>query len=234
MKILGLIIARGENTGFPRKHLQNLGGKPVVAHVIEYAVNESAIDMVALSTDSPEILGLAHEADIISIKRPDELSTADVPVTGALVHALEYMKEHYAQEFDAIAVLYGCVPFRPDDVLVNAVNILKTTNATAVRTYCPVWKFYPQFMVTIQDDKVRPFVDINTIRRQEILPLFLPDGAVILVRTSVVMAAASDKGYAPNYMGNDIRGIVCDFPSAIEIDEPFDLKFCEMVMNGCF
>ena len=61
---------------------------------------------------------------------------------------------------------------------------------------------------------------------------YYPDGAVILVRTSVIFDARENGDFLPDYFGEDLRAIVHDFPDSIEIDEPFDLKLCELIASG--
>ena len=231
MKILGLIVARRNNLGVPRKHLRALHGRPVISHVISYAVREPWINTVALSSDCPEILGIAREAGVEAIERPLDLAAPEVPVTGTLVHALKHFEEGCGQSFDAVAILYGNVPFRPAGALDRAIQILKGTPATAVRSYCPVWKCFPQFLVTIDGDRVRPYMQTELFRRQDVQRLFYPDGAVILVRTSAVFSAAENREYSANYFGDDLRGILLDCFEAIEIDDSIDLKLCEMIME---
>ncbi len=55
MKVAALIPARLQSERFPRKLLQDLGGKPVIVRTWEAAKNSGLFDIVAVVTDSPEI-----------------------------------------------------------------------------------------------------------------------------------------------------------------------------------
>jgi len=231
MKLLGLIVARGKSEGLPEKHLQVLSGKRVIEHVIDYAKNETCFDALALSSDSPDLLAIARERGVTAIERPPEHAKDDAPLSGALVHAFQQLKESEGRTFDAVSVLFGCVPSRPQGAMEKCFGILKETGATAVRSYCPVWKFHPDWLVSIEDGKVRKFIDGDNHRRQEMRPLYFPDGGIIVVRADVVEQTELEDGYDPDFLGDDVRGVVFDFPSAVEIDDKFDLDFAEWALS---
>lgn len=57
--ILGLIPARGGSKRLPRKNIQPLGGKPLIAWTIDAARKSKLLDVTVLSSDDPEILTTA-------------------------------------------------------------------------------------------------------------------------------------------------------------------------------
>lgn len=235
MKVLGLIIARGGSKGVPGKHVRPMAGKRVIDHVIDFATSDPVFDTVAFSTDSDELLDIAREAGIVAIERPAEMATSESSITPTLVHALDFMKSEHGKEFDVISVMYGCVPYRPKGCMAHGMDLLESSGATAVRSYCPVWKFFPEFMVKMEGDRVSPYMNTPNFRRQDMPDLFYPDGAVILARTEVVRASIDGEGgYDHHYLGDDLRGFVLDFPGPIEIDEEFDVAFANAVMTGAF
>src|SRR5712671_4933636 len=58
-RTLAVIAARGGSQGIPRKNLIDVCGKPLLAWTIEHAKATSGIDLVAVSSDSDEILATA-------------------------------------------------------------------------------------------------------------------------------------------------------------------------------
>lgn len=64
--ILGLILARGGSKRLPRKNLQPLGGKPLIAWTIEAARQSKLINATVLSSDDDEILvtAMSYSCDI--------------------------------------------------------------------------------------------------------------------------------------------------------------------------
>src|SRR5689334_11806037 len=53
LQVLALVPARGGSKGIPRKNLQLLGGRPLVAHAVEAALAARLVTRVVCSTDDP-------------------------------------------------------------------------------------------------------------------------------------------------------------------------------------
>mgnify|MGYP001300737956 CR=1 FL=1 len=60
MKRLSTICARGGSQGVANKNIRELGGKPLLAHSIEQALQSDAFEAVAVSSDSQKILDAAR------------------------------------------------------------------------------------------------------------------------------------------------------------------------------
>ena len=56
---LAMITARGGSKRIPRKNIKDFCGKPILAYSIEAARSSGAFDEVMVSTDDPEIAGIA-------------------------------------------------------------------------------------------------------------------------------------------------------------------------------
>lgn len=56
---LAMITARGGSKRIPRKNIKEFCGKPILAYSIEAARSSGAFDEVMVSTDDPEIAGIA-------------------------------------------------------------------------------------------------------------------------------------------------------------------------------
>ena len=75
--ILGSICARGGSEGVPRKNLRELSDKPLIYYTIRCAAASPALDDIAVSSDSEEILAIARMNKLNSLfKRPTELATS--------------------------------------------------------------------------------------------------------------------------------------------------------------
>ena len=55
MKVVAIIPARGGSKSIPRKNIRKLGGKPLIAYIIETAQKVKEIDKVVVSTEDKEI-----------------------------------------------------------------------------------------------------------------------------------------------------------------------------------
>lgn len=64
MKAIAIVAARMGSTRLPGKHLMDLGGRPMLAHVLERAKAIAGVDEVVLATTmGDEDVGLAHFAE---------------------------------------------------------------------------------------------------------------------------------------------------------------------------
>jgi CMP-N-acetylneuraminic acid synthetase len=61
-RTIALIPARGGSKGLPGKNVRPIGGKPLIAHSVEHAIQSGVCDRVLVTTDSPEIKAAAEAA----------------------------------------------------------------------------------------------------------------------------------------------------------------------------
>lgn len=89
-QVLCVIPARGGSKEIPGKNLRPVGGKPLVVHSIEHAINaEIPRDKIIVSSDSDQILELASGHGVVALRRPDDISGDDSSTESALLHALD-------------------------------------------------------------------------------------------------------------------------------------------------
>ena len=90
MKVVAIIPARGGSKGIPRKNLVNFREKPLTFWSIEAALKSKMITDIVVSSDDDEILAFAsHYKNVITIKRPKELSTDSSRTEPVLRHVIE-------------------------------------------------------------------------------------------------------------------------------------------------
>jgi len=76
MKRICTICARGGSKGVSGKNIRLLRGKPLIAHSIEQARASGLFEVIAVSSDSCQILEIAKSSGAnIVVKRPDHLAT---------------------------------------------------------------------------------------------------------------------------------------------------------------
>lgn len=133
------ICARGGSKGVKNKNLRILLGKPLIAHSILQAKESGIFDVIAVSSDSNEILKVAKEygADYV-IKRPDELATdtsAKVPV---IQHCVREVEKLANRTFEIMTDIDATSPLRSVEDLQNAVQKLeKDSTASNLITAAP-------------------------------------------------------------------------------------------------
>lgn len=113
MNFLYVIPARLGSKGLPGKNVKPLGGRPLIAHSIDFALeNMNEGDELCISTNDPSVLEIAANFNVfVPFIRPDELATDKASTYDVLAHALHYYEENN-QHFGAIILLQPTSPIR--------------------------------------------------------------------------------------------------------------------------
>ena len=93
---VAVIPARGGSKRIPRKNLTPVEGKPMIAWVIEVALQSQLFRQVVVSSEDPEILTVAKDFGALPYQRPKELAddyTHVGPVVDDCLSALEIQSE---------------------------------------------------------------------------------------------------------------------------------------------
>ncbi|MGE7792710.1 cytidylyltransferase domain-containing protein [Lysinibacillus fusiformis] len=123
------ICARGGSKGVKNKNLLELLGKPLIAHSILQAKKSNLFDVIAVSSDSVEIIEVAKEygADYV-IKRPDELATDMAAKLPVIQHCVREVEQLSRMKFDTMTDIDATSPLRTIDDLKNAVTMFEKNN----------------------------------------------------------------------------------------------------------
>ena len=227
MNVLGVILARGGSQGLKNKHLLPLLGQPVIAYTFDHAGAARWLSHVVVTSDCPNIRALAIHAGLATVARPPELATADASVQDVLLHALDATK----YPADALVVLYGNVPVRGAGVIDRAVDLLLGSGCDSVRSFCPVGKWHPAWMASLEGDRVVPLRPGSIHRRQDLESLYLHDGAVVAVSRGALLSARQHRDDPHAFFGTDRRGILTAMDETVEIDSQRDLYWAEAVLR---
>lgn len=129
MKILITICARGGSKGIPNKNIKEIGGKPLISYTIDLAnkfKNRFKNVVIGLSTDSQEIINVAHQYNLFSnYKRPDVLATDSAGKIGAIKDLLFYEESKLNCKFDYVLDLDVTSPLRNLDDLEKAFELIQ-------------------------------------------------------------------------------------------------------------
>jgi CMP-N-acetylneuraminic acid synthetase len=130
---------------------------------------------------------------------------------------------------DIIVILYGNVPVRPADLADRAVARLRETGADSVQSYYRVGKTHPYWMSRLDDaGRVAQFIENRVYRRQELPPLFMPDGGAIAVRRASLFDVREGEPHA--FFGQDRRGIETREGEVVDVDTALDLAVAEAIL----
>jgi pseudaminic acid cytidylyltransferase len=154
MSNVAIITARGGSKRIPRKNIRPFLGKPIIAYVIEAALQSGLFDEVMVSTDDGEIAAIARQygASVPFMRSPqnsdDYANTVDV-----LLEVLETYKAQ-GRFFESVCCLYPTAPFVTKEILSKTYQVLVDRKVALVY---PLQRFhFPiQRAFFLQDDIIR-------------------------------------------------------------------------------
>lgn len=126
MNIIALVPARSGSHRLPNKNIRILGHHPLIAYSIAAAQSSGIFSGIYCSSDSDEILAIAHYYGAIPIKRPADYATDTSPDADWIRHALSQL---YLQgvDPDCFMILRPTSPFRTADTIQRAWDQFKNT-----------------------------------------------------------------------------------------------------------
>ncbi|MDI9403503.1 MAG: acylneuraminate cytidylyltransferase family protein [Limnohabitans sp.] len=226
-RVLAVVIGRAGSKGLPRKNALPVHGVPMVARSIRFARASRSVDRTIVSTDGDEIASIARSEGAEVFLRPDDISNDTATVDAAARHAVLAS----GSRAEIVLVLYANVPVRPADLADRAVELLLTSGADSVQSYYRVGKTHPYWMSRLDHEgRVAQFVENRIYRRQELPPLFMPDGGVIAVRRASLFDVREGEPHA--FFGRDRRGIETREGDVIDVDSALDLAVAEALLQS--
>lgn len=230
-KRIATVCARQGSKGVPGKNVKLMCGKPLVQHAIEQAQAaqaEGLVDVVAVSTDSQEILDIAKKLNVeYCIRRPDEMATDKASKMPAIVHIVEIVEADIGEKLDAIVDLDPTSPLRNLDDIKGSIELFDIYRPGSVLTGAEARKS-PYFnLLELQANgtvhlskpsKNAPF------RRQDCPPCYDMNAAVYVWDRDRFMAE-------PQVNFDDSRLFVMPEIRSHDIDNEMDWAFVEMLME---
>lgn len=229
-KVLGVVLARAGSKGLSDKHLRPLLGRPLIEYTFEHAKSSHLLTRVVVSSDSVPVLEMAGRYGFSTLMRPLELCTDTASVQAVMLHATQEMTRQ-GFEPDAVVVLYGNVPVRGQGVIDRAIEHWQKTGCDSVRSFCPVGKWHPAWMSRLDDDRVQALHPGSIHRRQDLEPLYLHDGAVVVMSRRSLERGLENPQDPHAMFGMDRRGIRTDLGETVEVDHLRDLYLAEAVLR---
>ena len=232
MTSIGVILARGGSKGLPNKNALMLAGKPVLAWTIEHALQTPILDRVVLSTDSDTLARIGRQCGIDVILRPKHLCNDTATIASAARFTVK-ADEAGIGHVDHVAILYGNVPIRPDDLTLRAVRKLANSGCDSVQSLSPVGKMHPYWMKQVGDeqhhDALLPYVENKIHRRQDLPEVYMLDGGVIAVTRDSLFTVDRSSPHA--FLGSDRRAIRNGSDEVIDIDTRRDMLLAEAILK---
>lgn len=219
--ILAVIPARGGSKGVPRKNVRPLGGRPLIAWMIEAARNSRYLDGLVVSSDDPEIMETAERFGCPApFTRPADLATDEIGSAPAFVHAIENMPRH-----DYTVLLQATSPLATGGDIDEAIRTCIVHGAPACVSVCKAAKS-PYLMYSLdQGGRMRPLLpgELQRARRQDLPPVYGPNGAIYVVETASFLSH-------PDFYAGAV-GYVMPFERSQDIDTELDFILCEALLR---
>jgi len=221
--VLGIVPARGGSKGIAQKNLRLLAGRPLLAYTADAALASGVIDRLVLSTDSLEIAELGRSLGLeVPFLRPAALAGDGAPMQATVEHAVAELER--GGWYPALVVLLQpTAPLRTGGHIAAAVELLRTTGASAVVSVVPIpAHFSPHYAMKIVHGQLRNFLPEGAAltRRQDAERAYSRDGTVYAVRRDVLMVEH-------DLYGRDCRPLVLEERESINLDSPEDWTLAE-------
>ena len=222
MKVLAIIPARGQSKGIPRKNLALCAGKPLLQWTVEAAKESKLLTGIAVSSDSFEIVSLAHQLGALGHPRVEELAQDDTPTEPVIDAVLKWMREDY----DAFVLLQPTSPVRTGAQIDEAVSMIGEYDS--VLSVVPFHGFI--WVDQLEPDRARiqrPFPPPAwgaRPRRQDFFPSFLENG-------SIYVSTLAQWRRTGNRIGGRVGLYEMPQECGVEVDSPFDLWLAEKILE---
>lgn len=228
MNVLGVIPARGGSKSVPRKNLVLVNGKPLIAYTIEAAKQSQRLTHFVVSSEDDQIIAVAREYGApVPFIRPAELATDKAPTLPVVQHAVTKMELLESTVFDVVVLLQPTTPLRLSEDIDKAVDKLLVSGADSVISVCDVGAYHPARMRLVIDDRL---VELpmrepkEMLRRQDLPPVYIRNGAIYVVRRDVLMEKNS-------MVGKVSRPYIMPTERSVNIDSQLDLILAEILLS---
>ena len=195
---LAMITARGGSKRIPRKNIKEFCGKPILAYSIEAARSSGAFDEVMVSTDDPEIAGIAVKYGASVPFFRSEATANDYASTDDVIMEVLKTYEERGEHFDNFCCIYPTAPFVTGERLKQAMDLL--ADSDSVMPVVP-FSYPPQRGLLISEEGFlkRQFPEYALARSQDLQKIYHDCGQFYACRTGVFLKGRTTdvKGQVP-------------------------------------
>ena len=223
MRTFAFVFARGGSKGIPRKNLQLLAGKPLLAWSIEMGQSLAEVERVFVSTEDPEITETAFSFGAEVITRPAELAQDTSPEWLAWQHAIKVVEEKFGR-FERFLSLPATAPLRSQQDVERCLNRLdKETDVVISMT--PATRS-PWFNMVYQGPKgdLRLLVEGKYTRRQDAPIGYDVTTLAYVLRPEFILEKQ-------RLWDGRVKGIEIPPERALDIDTPLDLEIARFLQT---
>lgn len=221
--MLGIIPARGGSKGLVGKNLYPVAGKPLLAWTLEQAKSSIMLDDILVSSDSDEILDLADNYSVSSVRRPPEISRDSSSTEEALIHGVAEYERRYDGKIDEIVLLQATSPLRTDCDIDEAIETFRKQSLDSLFSATKlndltIWNKDRDVWRSINFDYK------NRLPRQNAEVNYVENGSIYICRKDILETYA-------NRLGGNIGIYLMKQWQTWEIDTLEDIELIEFYMN---
>lgn len=222
-KTLAVIAARGGSKGIPHKNLLDICGKPLIAWTVEQARAARGVDVVAVSSDSDNILAAAEAAGAVGVPRPADISGDLASSESAWLHALEAIDARLGR-FERIVALQATSPIREPTDIELALDTFDRERLDSLLSVCEVEDYF-NWRIGANGPEPINYDYRNRRMRQQIEKRYLENGSFYVLIPSLLREQN-------NRLGGKIGFHVMERHKMFQIDRPEDVKLCAAIMRS--
>jgi|CXWL01.1.fsa_nt_gi CMP-N-acetylneuraminic acid synthetase len=230
MKVLAVISARAGSKGVKLKNLRMVGGKPLMAYIIEAGLAASRIDRLIVSTESEAIADVARSwgADVPFL-RPPELAQDHISLIPVADHAMRWCDEQ-GWTPDVVVSIQPTSPLLEARDIDRAIMMLEETGCDSVVGVTEILQHHPFRAMSFAQGRLSPFTEYTSERylQKQDRPTAHGFTGGLYVRRRQVLEQWSGKDFA---LGRDVRGVFIEPERAVNIDHEVDLVFFEALLR---
>jgi CMP-N,N'-diacetyllegionaminic acid synthase len=217
-RTLGIVPARKDSKGIPGKNVQDLGGRPLVAHTLDAARDAKRLTWTLVTSDDPAVLKLADAAGLKVLERPAGLATDDASMTDVVSHAVSWAENNLGP-VDDLVLLQPTSPFRTAADVDDALAAYAASARESLISVCVVTQHPAECLLIDERGQPHPLQmprHATGAGRQTYPPCYFIDGGIYI--SSVERFRRTGK-FA------DESSAIHEIPRShgLDIDHPFDL-----------
>ncbi|WP_298862739.1 acylneuraminate cytidylyltransferase family protein [uncultured Gimesia sp.] len=201
--VVGLITARGGSKGVPRKNIQVLAGKPLIAWTIEAALQSQELDRVIVSTDDREIASISRRYGAeVPFLRPLELALDASSHVDVILHAINWLAQNEQYDTKYITLLQPTSPFRIADDIDGAIQFAREKNAKSVIGMMEA-PSHPVCLRGMNEEglllELVPEQEESALRRQVLTEVYAFNGALYVLEVDSFKESETFRPYRETY-----------------------------------
>jgi N-acylneuraminate cytidylyltransferase/CMP-N,N'-diacetyllegionaminic acid synthase len=231
--VLAIIPARGGSKGLPRKNIALLNGLPLISYPINAAKKSKYIDRVIVSTEDLEIFKIALDCGAEApFLRPSELATDDAKTSDVINHVIFELKRQ-GDYYNIIVLLEPTSPFTEYRDVDSALSLLESnfSGIDSIVGISQVKEVHPDYLVRLNTNGlIRPYASTGfseTLRRQDLEPLYFFDGSLYISKTDVYIKKNS-------FYHDRTFGYEMPRWKSYEIDDYYDFLIAETIAKNIY